>query len=167
MEIYRGRRLWIEDRTIILPNGREKSGIIVHPGDAVVILPRSGDGYYLIRQYRFAIGSWIYEVPAGTMESGEEPQQTARRELIEETGFDAKTIVSLGFIYTTPGFTDEKIWLFEADDLAPSREFLPDDDEMIEVVRFPITEILRMIRSGEIVDAKTMAVILRSMEMER
>ncbi len=133
MEIFRGRRLWIEKRTIRLPHGAEREKIIVHPSNAVAILPIQGDRCKLLKQYRYAIDQYIFEAPAGTMEPGEDPQNTAGRELIEETGFTAKTIIPKGFIYTTPGYTDEKIFLFEARGLSPSDEYGKDEDEIIEV----------------------------------
>ena len=89
------------------------------------------------------------------MEQGEEPLETAHRELIEETGFAARTMIPKGFIYTTPGFTDEKIFLFEARDLSPSSDFEKDEDEIIEVIDVALDEIRTMIRDGTIVDAKT------------
>jgi ADP-ribose pyrophosphatase len=164
MEIYRGRRLWVEKRGFILPDGREKEAVVVHPGDAVVILPRDGDEFLLIRQWRSPIGAYIYEAPAGTMELGEDPMQTAKRELIEETGMAAGSLKAFGYIYTTPGFTDERLWLFEATDLTPSREHAPDDDEIIEPVRFSASQIRTMIRTGEIVDAKTICIFYRWMD---
>jgi ADP-ribose diphosphatase len=159
MEIFRGRRLWIEKSTIRLPTGIKKEKVIVHPSNAVAILPLNGDRCKLLRQYRYAIDQYIFEAPAGTIEPGEEPLETARRELIEETGFTAHTFVSKGFIYTTPGYTDEKIFLFEARDLSPSHEYGKDDDEVIEVVDFAIHELIGMIRNGTIVDAKTICLI--------
>jgi len=161
MEIYRGRRLWVEKRGFHLPDGREMEAIVVHPGDAVVILPHEGDDILLIRQWRSPIGTYIFEAPAGTMEEGEDPMETAKRELIEETGMAAGSMHALGYIYTTPGFTDERLWLFEATDLAPSREHSPDDDEVIEPVRVTVPQIREMIRTGEIVDAKTICIFYR------
>jgi ADP-ribose pyrophosphatase len=159
MEIFRGRRLWIEKRLIRLPNGIEKEKVIVHPSNAVTILPFNGDRCKLLKQYRYAIDQYIFEAPAGTMEPGEDPLETARRELIEETGFTAQSIVSKGFIYTTPGYTDEKIYLFEARDLSPSQEYGKDEDEVIEVVDIAIIDLIGMIRNGTIVDAKTICLI--------
>jgi ADP-ribose pyrophosphatase len=159
MEIFRGRRLWIEKRSIRLPNDIEKEKVIVHPSNAVAILPLNGDRCKLLKQYRYAIDQYIFEAPAGTMEPGEDPLETARRELIEETGFAAQTIVSKGFIYTTPGYTDEKIFLFEARDLSPSQEYGKDEDEVIEVVDIAISDLIGMIRNGTIVDAKTICLI--------
>ena len=159
MEIFRGRRLWIEKRTIRLPNGIEREKVIVHPSNAVAILPLNGDRCKLLKQYRYAIDQYIFEAPAGTMEPGEEPLVTARRELIEETGFTAQTIVPKGFIYTTPGYTDEKIFLFEARDLSPSKEYGKDEDEVIEVVDIATGDLIDMIQNGTIVDAKTICLI--------
>jgi len=159
MEIFRGRRLWIEKRAVRFPNNIEREKVIVHPSNAVAILPLNGDRCKLLKQYRYAIDQYIYEVPAGTMEPGEDPLKTAHRELIEETGFTATTIVKKGFIYTTPGYTDEKIYLFEARNLSPSREFEKDEDEVIEVVDVATKDLAAMIHDGTIVDAKTICLI--------
>ena len=161
MEIYRGRRLWVEKKVIRLPTGTEREKIIIHPGHAVAILPVTDGTVKLLRQYRYAVEQYIIEAPAGTLEPGEEPEACARRELIEETGFAAATIVPRGFIWTTPGFTDEKIYLFEARDLTPSSEFGKDEDEVIEVVDVPVRDLDTMIRSGTICDAKTISLIHR------
>lgn len=161
MEIFRGRRLWIEKRTIRLPHGTEREKIIVHPSNAVAILPIQGDRCKLLKQYRYAIDQYIFEAPAGTMEPGEDPQNTAGRELIEETGFAAKTIIPKGFIYTTPGYTDEKIFLFEARGLSPSDEYGKDEDEIIEVKDIALSDLNTMITDGTIVDAKTICLIHR------
>ena len=159
MEIFRGKRLWIEKRTIQSPHGTERVKVIVHPSNAVAVFPVEDDRCKLLRQYRLAIDQFIYEVPAGTMEPGETPAETARRELIEETGFAAETIAPKGFIYTTPGYTDEKIFLFEARNLSPSEEYSKDEDEIIEVVDIPTAHLMGMIRNGTIVDAKTICLI--------
>jgi len=161
MEIYRGRRLWIEQRTIRLQGGVEREKVIVHPGNAVAILPIEGDRCKLVKQYRYAIDQYIFEAPAGTMEPNEDPLWTAHRELIEETGFAAQEIVERGFIYTTPGYTDEKIFLFEARGLYPSQEYRKDEDEVIEVVDVATGDLGAMIRDGTIVDAKTICLIYR------
>jgi len=164
MEIFRGRKLWIENKKLVLPNGVEKDAVIVHPKSAVAILPVTKTGCLLLRQYRYAVGQYIFEAPAGTMEDGEEPLETARRELIEEAGVAAKTMIPRGFIYTTPGFTDEKIWLFEARDLAPSHEYEKDADEVIEVHEVTRTAMDRMVQDGTICDAKTICLIHRCRE---
>jgi ADP-ribose pyrophosphatase len=159
MEIFRGRRLWIEKRAIRFPNNIEREKVIVHPSNAVAILPLNNDRCKLLKQYRYAIDQYIYEAPAGTMEPGEDPLKTAHRELIEETGFSATTIVQKGFIYTTPGYTDERIYLFEARNLSPSHEYAKDEDEVIEVVDVATKDLATMIHEGIIVDAKTICLI--------
>jgi ADP-ribose pyrophosphatase len=166
MEIFRGRHLWIEKADIQLPNGVSREKVIVHPGNAVAVLPVEGDRCKLLKQYRYAVGQYIYEAPAGTMEEGEKPLATAYRELIEETGFRAETIEPVGFIYTTPGFTDEKIFLFLARGLSPSDEFGKDEDEVIEVVDVALHDLAPMIRDGTICDAKTICLVHRWMGCE-
>jgi ADP-ribose pyrophosphatase len=161
MEIFRGRRLWIEKKIIPMQNGIKTEKVIIHPGKAVAVLPIDGDRCKLLRQYRYAIGQHIYEAPAGTMEPGEDPAATAHRELIEETGFEAGSMTPRGFIYTTPGFTDEMIFLFEARDLSPSQEFGKDEDEVIEVMDVAVHDLDAMIRDGTICDAKTICLIHR------
>ncbi|MDD1703650.1 MAG: NUDIX hydrolase [Methanoregula sp.] len=161
MEIYRGKRLTIEKRIFRLPNGLGVEKVIVHPSNAVAILPLDGDRCKLLKQFRYAVDREIVEAPAGTMEEGEDPLQTAHRELIEETGFGARTLIPRGSILTTPGFTDEKIFLFEGRDLYPSDEFSKDEDERIEVFDVATKELDRMIRDGMIVDAKTICLIHR------
>ncbi len=159
MEIFRGRRLWIEQRDVRLPNGLVRQKVIVHPSDAVAILPVEGKRCKLIRQYRYAIDDYIFEAPAGALEEGEDPLDAAGRELIEETGFAARTIEPRGFIITTPGYTDEKIYLYEARGLSPSQEYEKDEDEIIEVRDIPVKDLDSMIRDGTIVDAKTICLI--------
>lgn len=162
MEIYRGKRLTIEQRPVPLPDGQVRERIIVHPGNAVAILPRRDpDTIYLIRQYRYALDDYILEAPAGTMAPGESPAGTARRELIEETGFDARQFHERGMIFTTPGFTDERLYLFEADGLFPSSEFGKDDDELIELYPVKVEEFMSMCRDGRISDAKTICLACR------
>lgn len=160
-ELYRGKRLWMEMRNFDLPGGKQREGLVVHPGNAVVILPIDGDRCLLLRQYRYAVGDWIYEAPAGTLNPDELPLGCARRELIEETGFSAATLVPRGYILSTPGFTDERLFLFEARGLSPSREFLPDEDEVIEPFWVTISEAEGMIQDGRISDAKTICVFFR------
>ena len=162
MEIWRGRRLWIERRSLELPSGT-KEYVVVHPGGAVAILPVDGDEVVLIRQYRAAIGEWILEAPAGTLEEGEAPEVCAGRELIEETGLSAAELVPLGAIYTTPGFTDEVIHLYLGRGLAPCTDFEKDEDEQIEVARFPADEVRAMALDGRIRDAKTLCLVQRGL----
>jgi ADP-ribose pyrophosphatase len=162
MELFRNKRLSIELKQYTLPDGRTKEGVIAHPGDAVVILPKCGDSrWHLIRQFRFAVGSYILEAPAGKLEEGESPVETAKRELIEETGYQAGTMIERGWIYTTPGFSDEKLHLFEAQDLTPSDTFKKDEDELIELVTVTGQELEQMCLDGRVSDAKTISIVYR------
>jgi ADP-ribose pyrophosphatase len=160
-EIYKGKRLRVVKELYRLPSGREKERVVIHPGDAAAMLPIEGDTCILLRQFRFAIGEYLCEAPAGTMDPGETPLATAQRELIEETGLSGETFIPRGFIYTTPGFTTEKIHLFEVRDLTSSHEYEKDEDEEIEVVRVPVSEVLSMVHDGRILDAKTIALVCR------
>jgi len=149
------KKITLETVTVTLPSGAVKERRVVRPGHAVAMLPIEGDFCYLERQYRFAVGEWIYEVPAGTIDPGETPEETAYRELIEETGMAAETIIPRGKIYPAPGYTDEVIYLFEAHDLSSSDAYRMDEDEQIEVVKVPLSEMDKMIRDGRIIDAKS------------
>ena len=160
-DIYRGKRLRVVKELHRLPSGKEKERIVIHPGDAVAMFPLEGDACILLRQFRFAIGEHLCEAPAGTMDPGETTLETAKRELIEETGLAGASFIPRGFIWTTPGFTTEKIHLFEVRGLAPSTGYAKDEDEEIEVARVPIPGVLAMARDGRIRDAKTLALVLR------
>jgi len=161
-ELYRGLRLRVDKQEYLLPNGTQVEKVAVHPGNAVAILPFRADGScYLIRQYRFVIGEYILEAPAGTLNPGERPLDAAYRELIEETGFQAETFIPRGIIYTTPGFSDEVIYLYEAHGLTPSCLYQKDEDEIIEVVRVNTADLTGMIMDGRIRDAKTISIICR------
>lgn len=162
--IYDGGRMKVEQVEIDLPGGITLERIVVKPGGAVAMLPVEGDSCYLIRQYRYPIEKYIYEAPAGTIDEGEKPSETAYRELIEETGFKAGEFIEKGYIYTTPGYTNEVIYLYEAKDLSPSDEFKSDPDELIEVVKVKKEEIREMISDGRIVDAKTICLAYKCLD---
>jgi ADP-ribose pyrophosphatase len=159
--IYEGNRLKVEKRSVRLRDGSMRERVVVQPSDASAILPVEGDTCHLIRQYRFAIDRYLYEVPAGTMDLGETPEQTAVRELWEETGLTAATIIPHGFIFTTPGFTTERIHLFEARDCTVTDASHTEEDEMIEPAPFSRDELFAMIKDGRICDAKTICLIYR------
>jgi ADP-ribose diphosphatase len=161
MEIYHGKRLSVETRAFRLPNGSEREKVVVHPGGAVAVLPLEGDSCYLVRQYRFAIDETILEAPAGTIDPGETPEETVRRELAEETGLKAGEYISLGYVFTTPGFSDERLHLFVARDLSPSVGHTPDEDEILEPVRVALPRFLEMCADGRISDAKTICLAFR------
>lgn len=145
----------LDVETVTLPNGTTvELEIIRHPG-AVAIVPLKGDGtVLLIRQYRHAAGGYIYEVPAGKLDPGEDPRHCAARELEEEIGHRASSLTPMLTFFTTPGFTDEVIHLFLATGLTPGTQNL-DHDEVLEVVTMPLDEAIQRIADGTIRDAKT------------
>lgn len=162
---YNGRFLNLDVETIRDPAGRPvELEIIRHPGAAAVVPllsdPASPDPQVLLlRQYRYAAGGLLWEIPAGVLEAGEAPAECARRELEEETGARAGQIEHLTTFYTTPGFTDERIHVFLATEITMKE---PDHqpDEFITVVVRPLSRLLEMIRDGEIVDAKSIVALL-------
>jgi ADP-ribose pyrophosphatase len=153
--------LTIVRRTLRLPTGRTLSKPQVLHSGTVAILPLLDDGQVvLIRQYRSALDDFLIEIPAGALEEGEDPRRCAERELQEEAGYRPQTLHALGGFYVAPGFSDEYMHLFVAQDLVPSR-LEADADELIEVFNLPLTEALRRVESGQIRDAKTIIGLLR------
>jgi ADP-ribose pyrophosphatase len=148
-------RIEVSRESVTLPNGRvAQLDIVHHPGAAAVVPFVSADDVLLIRQFRHAAGGAILEVPAGKLDPGDTPESCAGRELEEEAGRRAGRLEKLGWIFTTPGFTDEVIHLFAAFELelVPTRH---EDDEVIEVVRLPFAEALELVWRGELPDAKS------------
>ncbi len=165
--IHTGRVLSLDVDTVRYPNGETgELEMIRHPGASAVLPVLSAEGstdpqLLLIRQYRYAAGGPIWEIPAGRLESGESPEECARRELLEEAGATARRWKRLTTIYTTPGFTDERIHLFAAFDLVVKPESQRrEPDEFIELKALPTSEVLGMIRDGELVDGKTAVAVL-------
>jgi ADP-ribose pyrophosphatase len=160
--LHRARIFAIIEQALRLPSGRTVvRQMVQHPG-AVVIIPLLEDGrLMLIAQYRFAVGETLLEFPAGTLEPGEEPLQCARRELLEETGYRADHWRALGITYPSPGYCDEKQYLFVASGLMPDHA-AGDDDEIIEVKRLTVREVERAIADGALVDAKSIAAYARA-----
>ena len=164
-KIHDGRVIDLAVDTVRFPDGSTgELEMIRHPGAAAVVplldAPDHPDPrVMLVHQYRYAVGGYLYEVPAGRLDRVGEPwEECARREMEEETGFRARTLDPLGSIVTTPGFTDERIHLFLASDLEPGSQ-ARDIDEFMEVVTMPLSRALAMIRGGEIDDAKTVCAL--------
>lgn len=153
--VQRGAMIEMVTEDVALPSGRTATlDMIRHPGASAVVPFLSDDEVLLIRQYRYAAGGEIYEVPAGKLDAGEDPEVCAIRELEEETGWRAARCEHLSTIWTTPGFTDERIHLFAARDLTPSTQNL-EHDEIIELVPMRFEAALDMVWSGELCDAKS------------
>ena len=163
--IYSGRVLNLDEDTVRFPDGSTgQLEMIRHPGASAVLPflddPSSPDPrVVLIRQFRHATDDFIYEVPAGRLDPGESAEQCATRELAEETGYQASQLDHLTTIYTTPGFTDERIHLFMATGLVPGshdREV----DEFLELHQFHWAEVLELVRTGKVMDGKTLSAIM-------
>ena len=162
---YTGRVINLDIDQVRFPNGKVGELEMIRHSGASAVLPFLGDPagedptILLIRQYRYAADGFIYEIPAGRLEPGEPPEQCAVRELREETGCTAAKMEHLYTMYTTPGFTDEKIHLFAATGLERGETAL-EQDEFVEVVPTTMSAALRLIKDGTINDAKTALSIL-------
>lgn len=150
-----GKYIKFRQDEIILSNGHTTvRDVVVHPGAVAVAAVTAQNEVILVKQYRYPIGQVCYELPAGKLEPGEEPLATAKRELAEETGFQASTWEKLTAFYTAPGFTNEFIHLFLASGLQADQAH-PDPDEIIEYESINIDTLRQKVYSGEIRDAKT------------
>lgn len=161
-EVYRGRILRVREDKVLLPNGKTGTREVVeHPG-GVGILALEADGtVLLVRQYRYAFGRTLLEIPAGKREPGEEPFVTARRELREETGAIAESWTPLGSLIASPGCYDEVLYLYLAQDLHYGATD-PDEDEFLAVERMPLDQLARLCLEGEVTDAKTVCAVLKA-----
>lgn len=161
--IHTWKSISLVEEPITLPNGKEITHTtIVHPG-AAVILPVCEDGQIvMVNQFRPSLNKWLLELPAGTLESSEDVEACAKRELEEETGFSAQEFFSLGQVTPLAGFCDEIQYLYVAKGLCKTCRYECDDDEIIEVVRISIEVLEQKIISGEITDAKTIACISKA-----
>ncbi len=152
--IYKGKILTLRKDDALLPDGsaciRE---IIEHSGGACALYVEEGKALF-VRQYRYAYGESIYEIPAGKLNVGENPMLAAQRELEEETGIKAKKLELLYVVYPTPGYTDEKIYIYRAYD-GERVETHPDEGEFVDTVWIELDKVKEMLKTGEIKDAKT------------
>ena len=164
--VHRGRVVDLGVDTVRFPDGSTGELEMIRHSGAAAVLPVLSDPdgpdpqIVLVKQYRYAAGDWLYEVPAGRPDRPGEPwEECARRELREETGLEAGELRRLTAVWTTPGFTDERIHLFVATGLTAGQTRF-DADEFMETVTVPLSEALRMVRDGEITDAKTICALL-------
>jgi ADP-ribose pyrophosphatase len=163
--VYSGRVINLDVDVVEFPNGTTgELELFRHPGASAVVPfltdPQGEDPQILlIRQYRYAADGYLYEIPAGRLDPGEDPEECARRELREETGCTAGTMRHLYTMYTTPGFTDEKIHIFLATDLQQG-EAAREADEFLTVEPVLLSRALEMVKSGELKDGKTAVGIL-------
>jgi ADP-ribose pyrophosphatase len=161
-QIKRGFQVRVNSERVRLPNGRlVELDIVPHPGAAAVVPFVSDDEVILIRQYRHATGGSILEVPAGKLDDGEAPERCAARELEEEAGQRAGRLEPLGWIWTSPGFTDERIFLFAGFELKPV-PLRHEEDEHIELVPLGFREALDLVWRGELTDAKSALALIQA-----
>jgi ADP-ribose pyrophosphatase len=153
--VYEGKILNIELDRVTLPNGHQMELEMIHHPGAAAVVPILEDGnVVMIYQYRYAAGGYIYEIPAGKLHPGEDPLECAKRELAEETGYQAKMYQPLVSFLTTPGFCDEIIHIYLAQSLTPGAQNL-EESEVLEVKKIPLEKTLDMIQKGLIKDGKT------------
>jgi ADP-ribose pyrophosphatase len=155
--VFSGRIFSVHVDRVRMPGGREVSLEVVRHPRSVVLAPMPDlERVILVRQYRYAVDRWIWELPAGTLDPGEAPEAAARRECHEEIGKVPRRVARIGSFFPTPGYCDEEMIFFRLDGLdEPTTEAHLDEDEMLEPKVFALTEVRAMIARGEIVDLKT------------
>lgn len=164
--LYKGKVFTVRHYTAIEPDGVRVQREVIHHRGSAVILPKTREGkVLLVRQYRFPAGRFLWELPAGSRDPGETVLQAARRELAEETGYRASSWRKLVEFYASPGFLDEKMTIFLAQDIRPGAP-RPEADERIEVRLFEVRELQSMIRQGKIQDGKTLVGLLVLFDVE-
>jgi ADP-ribose pyrophosphatase len=158
--IYRGLKIDLALQPVVLADGTiTEREVVVHPGAVALVPLVDNDRVCLVKNHRHAIGQTLLEVPAGTIDDGETPEQTAARELAEETGYRSSCITQLCEWFVSPGVMTERMFLFLCEDLTPGpTHYMP--DERLETVIVSWTEAIAMVRDGRIKDAKSMLALL-------
>jgi len=167
-DIYKGRLLEVKREDVVLADGTPTSReVVYHPGAVAMVPLKEDDTLVLVRQFRLPTGKALLEIPAGTLEAGEEPEACAQRELAEEVGFWAGRLTHLASIYLAPGYSSELIHLFAAEELQPNKREA-DGDERLEIVEVSLAQALEMIYKKELKDAKTVTgIILTARDRQR
>lgn len=161
--VYDGKIITVRRDEVELANGRKSFREVVEHSGGVVIVALKGDSILFVKQFRYPIKNVVLELPAGKLEKGEDPDIACERELEEETGYRAKHWTSLGYIYTSIGFCDEKLYLYLAQELEFVGEH-PDEGEILENYEYKIKDVEEMIQNGKINDAKTICAIHRALK---
>lgn len=160
--VYEGKVVTVIRDDVEIADGHKSfREVVLHSGGVVVAALKDNDTILLIKQYRYPLKKVNLELPAGKLEIGENPDEACKRELEEETGYQAKQWQSLGFINTTPGICTEKLYLYLAKDLEFVGEH-PDEGEILKCEEYNLSEVFKMINSGEINDAKTICTLFRA-----
>ncbi len=161
--IYDGKIVKLRVDKVLMPSGRLTTREIVeHPGGVGIVAVTDKDEIILVKQYRKPFEAAIYEIPAGKLDKGEHHRDCGIRELEEETGYRAFKFEYLGFMYPSPGFTDEVTHVYLAEGLTAGATS-PDEDEFLDIEKIPVSKVFDMVMSGEINDAKSVYGILKYM----
>lgn len=156
---FKGKILNVYVKKTRLPNGYVASlEIVEHPGAVLIVPFLDKNKIIMLKQFRPVIDTYIYELPAGTLEKGESPAYCARREIIEETGYKSSKLTKLGLIIPVPGYSTEKIFIYKAENLSETKR-LHQADEVISILIMNKKEIKHLFKSGKIVDAKTISAL--------
>lgn len=162
--IHKGRVFELARESLTLSNGvQTEMDIINHPGAAAIIAVTADRQVLMLQQYRHAVAKTLWEIPAGTLENGEDSLACAQRELVEETGYSAGRWASMGVTTPVPGYSNERIHLFLAQDLDEAEQDL-DADEIIKVEKVTFDQVISMITRGDIEDSKTIAAVFLAMQ---
>lgn len=160
LQIFQGKMIRLRVDTVLLPNGQETTREVVeHPGAVAILALPTEDEVLLVRQFRYATGQVSLELPAGKLEPNEQTDVAAHRELREETGYRAASLELILQFYTSPGFSDERMYLYLAKDLTAGEQQL-DADEFLDCIRVTRKEVRTRIEQGLITDAKTLVGLL-------
>lgn len=163
--VYRGKVINVLRDNVEISTGRKSvREVVEHSGGVVIVAQKSDEIILMVKQFRYPIKQTVLELPAGKLEKGEEPFPAAKRELEEETGYRADEWQSLGYINTTPGFCNEKLYLYLAKNLKFVGEH-PDEGEIIQCYEYNINEIFEKVKNGEINDAKTICGLMRAFKI--
>lgn len=154
--IHQGRAFRTLQDRVRLPNGREATmDVVKHPASVILVPLPDPARVILVRQYRYAVDRWIWELPAGNVEPGEDPEAAARRECAEETGWTADTVERIGAFYPSPGYCDEVMIFYRLTGLAAAADLALDADEVLEPRIFTLDEARRAVAEGPVADMKT------------
>ena len=160
-ELFDGRVIRVTVDTVQLENGKTSTREVVHHHGGACILPVDEDGNVtLVRQFRYALGEEVWELPAGKLEAGEDPFEAAKRELSEECGLTADHYLDLGVVYPTVGYDSEKIYLWAATSLHQTAQHL-DEGEFLDVIKMPFEEALARVLDGTFRDSKTQIALMK------
>ena len=160
--VFEGKVFRVEVKDVELYDGSiSQREVVLHHGGATIVALDEEKNVYMVRQFRSPYEKVLFELPAGKLEKDEDPKECAIRELKEETGMEASSVISLGEMYATPGYCSEIIHMYLATGLSRG-EGCPDDGEFLQVIKIPLSEAVSMIDNNEISDAKTMVALLKT-----